>query len=88
MSADAEKTALIEKYLERDPYKPGRAEAVVKGRRLHVWALIGHLEAVDGSIEEVAKDYRIPVEAVKAAVAYYEENKCFIDDRLEQNRAD
>ena len=34
---------------------------------------------------QVAKDYELPVDAVRAAVAYYERNREAIDARLAQN---
>jgi len=50
-----------------------------------VWALVGYLEAVHGDVSRVADDYRLPLEAVEAAVTYYRQYKQLIDDRLEAN---
>jgi len=51
-----------------------------------VWALIGHLDVVDGDVDQVAHDYGIPHEAVDASLAYYERHKPSIDARLALNR--
>jgi uncharacterized protein (DUF433 family) len=77
--------ALIAQYLEPNPNRPGRANWRVKERGVSVWALVGHWEAVGGDVEEVARDYLVPVEAVEAALAYYRRNKVLIDDRLATN---
>lgn len=76
---------LIDKYIELNPNRPGRAEARVVGYAVPVWALVGYLEAVDGDVAQAAHDYRLPEEAVEAAVAYYRRHKTLIDARLEAN---
>jgi uncharacterized protein (DUF433 family) len=76
---------LIAHYITRHPDKPGRAEALVADYWIPVWALIGYLPAVDGDIQQVADDYELPLEAVEAAVAYYECHREVIDDRIEAN---
>jgi len=45
----------------------------------------GHLPAADNDVCQVAQDYELPVDAVRAAVAYYERNREAIDARLAQN---
>ena len=50
-----------------------------------MWALIGYLRMVDGDINRVAEDYRIPPEAVEAALAYYDRYRSEIDARLAAN---
>jgi uncharacterized protein (DUF433 family) len=76
---------LIEHYIESSSY--GQADARLCGSGVHVWAIIGQLRVHDGSLEEVMKDYRIPREAVEAALAYYCQNQEFIDARLLLNSA-
>jgi uncharacterized protein (DUF433 family) len=76
---------LIEKYIEPNPHRPGIAEARVVGYGVSVWALVGYLEAVHGDVARVANDYRLPREAVEAALAYYRRHKNLIDARLEAN---
>ena len=76
---------LIDKYIEPNPYRPGAAEARVVEYAVPVWALVGHLEAVHDDVAQVAHDYRLPREAVEAALAYYRRYKTLIDARLEAN---
>lgn len=74
---------LIDKYIEPNPNRPGKAEARVVGYAVPVWALVGYREAVHGDVAQVAHDYRLPQETVEAAVAYYHRYKTFIDSRLD-----
>jgi uncharacterized protein (DUF433 family) len=76
---------LIDKYIEPNRDRPGAAEARVVKYGVPVWALVGHLEAVHGDVAQVAHDYRLPLESVEAALAYYRRHKILIDDRLEDN---
>ncbi|MDQ2741136.1 MAG: DUF433 domain-containing protein [Chloroflexota bacterium] len=78
---------LIDTYIEPDPNKPGIAEARIVGYGVHVWALIGYLEAVHGDIDRTAEDYELPRETVEAACAYYRRHKEVIDARLAANAA-
>jgi len=79
--------ALIEKWIEPDPYRPGLANARLKEYAVHVWALIGYLPAVDNDVAVAAHDYDVPTEAVEAALAYYARHKALIDDRIAAIRA-
>ena len=81
-----EQEDLIARYIEENPDKPGIANARLIEEGVPVWALIGYLPAVDGSAEQVAADYDIPLEAVEAALAYYEAHRSLIDARIEANR--
>lgn len=76
---------LIDKYIEINPNRPGGANAQIRGFGVPVSALIGYLEAVHGDVARVADDYRLPKEAVEAALAYYRQHKPLIDARLEAN---
>ena len=79
--------ALIAKYIEPHPSKPGVSNAwLTTDRHVPVWALIGHLDVVEGDVDQVARDYGVPREAVDAALAYYERHKASIDARLTLNR--
>lgn len=63
--------ALIAKYSETHPSKPGTSNArLTTDRHVPVWAFIGHLEVVEGNADQVAHDYGIPRKAVDAALAY------------------
>lgn len=79
---------LIEKYIdpEWDRYG-GRADARLRDYGVPVWALIGHLRAVDGDMEELGHDYGLPPDAVQGALAFYRQNKEYIDARLLLNSA-
>jgi uncharacterized protein (DUF433 family) len=76
---------LIEQYIEPNPDRVGAANARITGYSVPVWALVGYLEAVHGDVTQVAHDYGLPVNAVEAALAYYEAHRDFIDDRLAAN---
>ena len=73
----------IAQYIELNPHKPGLANARLKEYGVAVWALIGYLHAAKGDIARVATDYRLPREAVEAALAYYRKHKAAIDTRLD-----
>ena len=71
--------ALIAKYIEPHPAKPGRAFAREKTRSVPVWALIATLAGDLSNADEVSRAYAIPREAMEAAIAYYQQNKAYID---------
>jgi uncharacterized protein (DUF433 family) len=79
---------LIARYIEPDPWHPGPADVQVRGYGVPVWALVGHLPAVDHNPEQLARAYDLPLEAVEAALAYYEANRALIDGRLAANAAE
>lgn len=78
---------LIARWIEPHPWRGDVAEARLKEIGISVWALIGYLRMVDGDPARVAADYRIPEEAVTAAVAYYQQHRAAIDARLAANAA-
>lgn len=77
---------LIERYIEQNPHRPGLDEARLIGYGVAVWALIGYLSGASGDVARVAEDYNIPLEAVQAAIAYYDEHRILIDARRAANR--
>jgi uncharacterized protein (DUF433 family) len=79
---------LIDTYIELNPHKPWVAEARLKEYGIAVWALVGHLPAVEDDIAWLASDYDIPSEAVEAALVYYRRHQTLIDARLAANRTD
>ena len=79
--------SLMTRWIEANPRKPWEAEARILGTGIPVWALIGYLPAVDDDYEQVAHDYGLPLEAVRAAVAYYHTHRAAIDARLAANAA-
>ena len=78
----------IAEYIELNPHVPGIAEARLKGYGVAVWGLIGHLPAVKGDLAALARDYGVPVEAVEAAVGYYQEYRALINARIAANTPD
>lgn len=80
---------LIEQYIDPDwdRYPRGRADARLKDYGVPVWALIGQLRAIGGDLDQLARDYQVPREAVEAALAYYRHNQKYIDARLLLNSA-
>ena len=80
-----------------DPHRPGRARGRLLAESVPVWAIIGYVGAIAGSTEpdaitdnviaEVAEAYDVSVEAVQAALLYYDEHRCAIDALLEANAA-
>ena len=87
--SDLSDEELIERYIdpEWERYAHGRADARLKDHGVPVWALIGQLEAIGGDLDELARDYELPREAVDAAMAYYRMNRKYIDARLILNSA-
>src|SRR5436309_657058 len=71
--------SLIETYIEEDPERPGPSEARLVDSGVPVWAIIGTLrlaeEPMDDLAPQVAVDYDIPVEAVTAAIRYFEQHR-------------
>jgi uncharacterized protein (DUF433 family) len=59
------------KYLERDPLSSYK-QLSIKGRRIRARTLYGQFmsEEEPRTIEEIAEDFDVPIEAVKEAIAY------------------
>jgi uncharacterized protein (DUF433 family) len=79
---------LIDQYIERNPHKPGVANARLKRYGVAVWALVGLFKGTNGDIAQVAQDYGVPVEAVQAALAYYRRHQAEVDARIAGNLSD
>jgi len=82
---DDNETKLFTKWIKASDYSASADEARIAGTGVPVRALIGHLPAAENDVCQVAQDYELPVDAVRAAVAYYERNREAIDARLAQN---
>jgi uncharacterized protein (DUF433 family) len=80
MGTDAD--ALIDRHIVLGPEATGPVGARVAGAGVRVWALIGYLRANEQDIARAAADYEISVDAVRAALAYYDKNRDAIDARL------
>lgn len=79
--------ALIERYIELDPRRPGPSEARLRQSGVPVWILVAQLSGMNGDVEQVAADYHLPLEAVHAALAYYHCHTPIIDARIAMNAA-
>jgi uncharacterized protein (DUF433 family) len=65
----------------------GRADARLKRAGVSVWSLIGYLRAFDGDSEQARVAFALTAEEMAAALAYYQQNKSFIEARLLLNSA-
>jgi uncharacterized protein (DUF433 family) len=65
-----------------DPHRPGRHRARLVHYGRPIWALIAYLQGNGWNIAETARDYDLPEEAVRAAIAYYEADPQYIDAYL------
>ena len=77
--------ALIARYIEPNPHRPGLGDARLVDYGVSIWALVGYLAAVHGDVAQTAAAYAVPAEAVEAARAYYDRYKSFIDARIAAN---
>jgi uncharacterized protein (DUF433 family) len=77
---------LVDQYIVRNPNGQGPDEAATIWG-VSVWALIGHMREPENTIARTAADYDLPEVAVRAALAYYRENRALIDARLLVNDA-
>jgi uncharacterized protein (DUF433 family) len=76
------------KYLERDP-KSSYRQLSIKGRRIKARTLYGQFMSAEEprTIEQLAQDYQLPVEAVKEAIAYCQSDPAEIRDDFEHEEA-
>ncbi len=72
---------LIARYIEEIPRR-GVQEAQIRRYGVAVWAVIGYLKGVHGDVRQTAEDYEMPLDAVRAAQAYYRKHRYAIDARL------
>jgi uncharacterized protein (DUF433 family) len=77
---------VTEQDIQPNPYRPGVDEAVLGDFGIPVWAVVGAIVLAHATPDEVARDYQIPVAAVRAALAYYERHKDAIDARIAANQ--
>lgn len=78
--------------IERDPNLPGEDRARVRDSGIAVWAIVGYLRALGpeishDTITQAAHDFKVPLNEIAAAVAYYFEHRDAIDARLKINAA-
>lgn len=83
--SEEERERLIRTHVTSNPNKPGIAEAWIHPEHVSVWAIVSYLEAVHGDLEQAAHDYDLPLDAVKAAVAYFSRHQSVIAAHIEAN---
>lgn len=69
-------------WLEPKPAKRTR-QLGIKGRNMTVWNLVQPVLVGGQSAEAVAKDFRLPVDAIREALDYYSVNREWIDAEVE-----
>jgi uncharacterized protein (DUF433 family) len=74
-------------WIEQNPHKRPIADARIRGHGVAVWAIVAHYDATTGNADQVAAGFNPPVEAVRAALAYYKRHKKLIDARITINAA-
>ena len=79
--------ALIEQYIEPNPDKSGIGDARLRDYGAPVWALIGYVQATGRDAAATARAYRLPLEAVEAAIAYRDRHPTEIAARINDNAA-
>ena len=86
--SDLDEQKLIEQYVDLDYDRfGGRADARLKESGVSVWAIVAYLDVYDGDANKVAEVYELSPEEMMAALAYYRQNKAYIDARILLNRA-
>jgi uncharacterized protein (DUF433 family) len=73
------------RYLVRRQH-PWRKQLYVKGRNMTARQLVGAMKANQLDEEAAAADYRLPIEAVREALAYFEKNKELLETEAEIER--
>ncbi len=84
MQTQSRSDALVAAYIEQNPNRFGTDEARLKGYGVAVWAIIGYWKGA-GDLTETTEGYDVPIEAVEAALAYYDRHGDIIDARLDAN---
>ncbi len=84
MQTQSRNDTLVAAYIEQNPDRPGKDEARLKTYGVSVWAIIGYWKTT-GNIAETAAGYDVPIEAVEAALVYYDRHRELIDARLDVN---
>jgi uncharacterized protein (DUF433 family) len=85
--SDDDVSKLIEEHIETSPHGFGVASACLKEYGTSVAAIIADLEAEQGDINQGAADFRVPVEAILAAVFFYWRHKDVIDAEITVRRS-
>ena len=82
--SDLDEQQLIEKHIDLDydryPYR--RADVWLRRSGASVWATVMFLDMYQGDRDEVARHFNFSQEEIDAALAYYRQNKTYIDARI------
>jgi hypothetical protein len=81
--SEADADRLIEKYIRRNRYKPGRHEARAvdeRGDGPSIWRLIPQLRIE--TVDTVAEGYDLPRDSVVAVIAFYRRHRQLFDAKL------
>ncbi len=65
-------------------HKKSTKQLGIKGRNMTVWNLVASIVVSNVSPEEMARRYRLPLEAVQEALDYYYANKEWIDTEIDE----
>ena len=71
------------KWLEPKPAKRSTRQLGIRGRNMTAWNLVADVVVGGKNPEDVANDYRLPLEAVEEALAYYHANQEWIDEEID-----
>lgn len=72
---------LIARYLEPNPYKPGKANYRLVESGMAMWAFANVLEAENGNLAYIADGWEISPAQIDAAIAFYERHREVVDDQ-------
>ena len=78
----AERDALIARYIRPHPHEHGRAYAYIADTGPSVSAIIRSLLVGDRNLVEIARDWNVSEDAVRAAIAFYHRHKPYFDARF------
>ena len=76
-------TEVTYQYLEPRPH-PWRKILWISGRNMHVWHLVATMLREEETPEETARNFGLPVAAVREALDYYRRNKTLVDAETEE----
>ena len=81
----ADEEALIARHIRLDPLHPNPAEARLVDSGVNVWALVAYRDANILGLADIAAEYNLTEDAVRAAFAFYRRHRCAINGRLALN---
>lgn len=85
---DAGLDMLIEKYVETNPQGRGIAESWTIENSVSVWAIIGQIQWSEGDLRDAADAYRMSLDSVRGALAFYMRNRGMIRAYIAINNDD